>query len=196
MQKPMRTIIPINRTPYPLHLIEYGDFSCPLCRDLQQLLTITLPQFGDDICHTFRHFPDLGNPSALLMALAAEAARRQDQYWAMHRALFAHPAFASVSLHSVSALASALGLNLTAFRNDMQDATLKQRIRADVEQGRLNGVVATPTLFLGIRRLHGKLTQARLVPLIRYYIDRSHAPILGTADCATGLVRWSGVGYR
>ncbi len=190
----MRTIIPINRPSYPLHLIEYGDFSCSGCRDLQQMLTTTLPQFGDSICHVFRHFP--GNPSAMLMALAAEAARRQDQYQAMHRALFADTALAPVSVHSLSALASALGLDLTAFQNDMQDVTLKQRIRADVVQGRREGVVATPTLFLGIRRLHGKLTQARLVPLIRYYIDRSHAPVPGTADCDNGLVRWSGVAHQ
>ncbi len=190
----MRTIIPINRPSYPLHLIEYGDFSCSLCRALQPLLATTLPQFGDDICHMFRHSPEPGNPSALLMALAAEAARRQDQYWAMHRALFAHTALAPVSLHSVSALASSLGLDLTVFCNDMHDATLKQRIRADVKQGWLDGVVTTPTLFLGSRHLLGKLTQARLVPLIRYYIDRSQAPVLGTVDSANGLVRWSGVG--
>lgn len=192
----MRTIIPINRPGYPLHLIEYGDFSCSLCRDLQPLLAAILPQFGDDVCHTFRHFPKPGNPSALLMALAAEAARRQEQYWAMHRALFAHTALAPVSLHSVSALASSVGLDLATFRDDMQDAVLKQRVRADVEQGRLDGVVATPTLFLGSRHLPGKLTQARLVPLIRYYIDRPHSPVLGTVDSAIGLVRWSGVGYH
>jgi protein-disulfide isomerase len=192
----MRTIIPINRPPYPLHVIEYGDFNSPRCRELQQLLMTTLPQFGDHIYHTFRHFPESGNPSALLMALAAEAARRQEQYQAMHRALFAHAALRPVSLDSVSALASAVGLDLAAFLNDMNDITLKQRIRADVEQGQMEGVLATPALFLGSRRLHGKLTQSRLAPLIHYYIERSHAPVLGTVDSDNGLVRWSSVGYH
>lgn len=192
----MRTLIPVNRLPYPLQVIEYGDFSCPLSREVQQLLSTTLPQFGGAVCHTFRHFPNLGHPSALLMALAAEAARRQDQYWAMHQALFAHAALTPVSLHSVSELAASAGLDLTAFRNDMNDTTLKQQIQGDVEQGRQEGVVSSPTLFIGNRRLHGRLTQARLVPLIRYYIERTNAPVLSTIDGENGLIRWSNVGYH
>ncbi len=192
----MRTIIPANRLLYPLYLTEYGDFNSPHCREVQSLLATTLPQFGDDIFHTYRHFPESGNPSALLMALAAEAARRQKQYWAMHRALFTHPPLTAASLDSVSALAGSIGLDRTTFLLDMNDATLKQRIRTDVEQGRRAGVVTTPTLFLGRHRLHGKLTQARLAPLIRYYVHRFQASMSNMADANQGLVRWSGVGHH
>ncbi len=190
----MRTILVTHRTPHPLDLIEYGDFSCPRCQELQTLLTTILPLFAGDVCYTFRHFPNLSQPRAWLMALAAEAARRQNQYWAMHEALFVHPSMTSISLSSATALASRLGLEPELFLNDMQDETLKTRIRADIEQGRLAGVVSTPALFLGFRRLHGKLTQARLVPLIRHYVDRSKADILSTLDPEHGLVHWSGVG--
>lgn len=172
----MRTIL-APRPPHPLNLMEYGDFSCPRCRDLQQLLITTLPLFGSEVRYTFRHFPTLSRPQGLLMALAAEAARRQDQYWAMHEALFAHTSSTPISLSSVSALASRLGLDPDLFQRDMRDETLRERVRADREQGRLAGVVSAPTLFLGIRRLHGKLTQARLVPLIRHYVGRSNPAV-------------------
>ena len=102
----------------------------------------------------------------------------------------------TISLTSVTALASRLGLEQELFLNDMRDETLKQRIWADVEQGRLAGVVSTPALFLGFRRLHGKLTQARLLPLIRHYVDRSKAEVLSTIDPEYGVVRWSGIGYQ
>lgn len=178
----MRTIIPIHRSPLPVTLIEYGDYSCSRCRALQQLLTTTLPQFGGDICYTFRHFPNLSYPPAFLMALAAEAAGRQNQYWAMHQALFAITDPAPASLDSVSALAAGLGLERKAFLTDMRHESLKQRIWADMEQGRLAGVVSAPTLFMGARRLHGKLTQARLVPILRHYVGRSNIPVLSTVD--------------
>jgi hypothetical protein len=190
----MRTIL-ATRAPHPLNLIEYGDFSCPRCRDLQQLLITTLPLFEGEVRYTFRHFPTLSRPQGVLMALAAEAARRQDQYWAMHRALFAHTSLVPISLSAVSALACRLGLDPELFLTDMHDKILKQRIWTDVEQGRLDGVVSTPTLFLGIRRLHGKLTQARLVPLIRHCLDRSNANVLSMVDHERGLVRWSTMGY-
>lgn len=191
----MRTITPINRPPLPVTLIEYGDYSCTRCRELQQLLATTLPQFEGAICYTFRHFPNLSYPPAFLMALAAEAARQQNQYWAMHQALFAQTNLPPASLDSVSALAAELGLERKAFLTDMRNESLKQRIWADMEQGRLAGVMSTPTLFMGTRRLHGKLTQARLIPILRHYVGRSTASVFTTVDGDNGLVRWSGVGY-
>lgn len=131
--------------------------------------------FGGEVYYTFRHFPNLSQPQALLMALAAEAARRQDQYWAMHELLFTHTT--PVSLNSIVSLATGLGLDAELFLNDMRDEGLTQRIWRDMEQGRLMGIVSTPTLFLGTHRLHGKLTQARLVPLIRHYVCRSSGKV-------------------
>ena len=193
----MRTIIPVNQPSIPLHLLEYGDFSCPQCRELAQLLTTILPKFEGEICYTFRHFPDLNHPPALLMALAAEAARRQNQYWAMHRELFAQstPVFATVPLRLLSEIASRLGLDMEPFLKDMHSETLKKRIWAEREQGRLAGVAVTPTLFLGSRRLHGKLTQARLIPVMRHYVDRNRSgisPVVRQHE----LARWSGMGYE
>lgn len=176
----MIAIIPTDPTPAPLHLIEYGDFSCPRCQELQTLLTTTLPLFSGAVCYTFRHFPNPAHPQALLMALAAEAARRQDRYWVMHQALFTYRA--PVSLDSVSSLSARLGLEPEVFQRDMHDKTLEQRVRADMELGRLAQVVSTPTLFLGIRRLHGKLTQARLTPLIRHYVARTNTPVRSALD--------------
>lgn len=188
----MYTILTQKETPNPVNLLEYGDFSCQRCQELQKLLAMALPLFGAEICYTFRHFPNLSHPPALLMALAAEAARRQDQYWAMHHALFAYTD--PISLNSLLKLAILVGINPEKFMIDMHDETLKKRIWADMELGRLVDVVATPTLFLGTRRLHGKLTQARLVPLMRHYVGRSATPILGTVDCETGLILWSSMG--
>jgi predicted DsbA family dithiol-disulfide isomerase len=113
----------------------------------------------------------------------------------MHQALFAHTSPVPISLSSVSALACRLGLDPELFLKDMHDKTLEQRIQVDMKQGRLDGVVSTPTLFLDFRRLHGKLTQARLVPLIRHCVDRSNVSVLSMVDHEHGLVRWSATGY-
>lgn len=169
---------PEKPNPAFLELTEYGDFTCPRCQALQPILTATLSAFGGEVRHTFRHFPNAGHPQAVWMALAAEAARRQQQYPAMHRALFTHTAPPSPD----SLLALVPDLNRELFWADMHDETLKHLVLADMEQGRAVGVVTTPTLFLGVHRLHGKLTQARLMPLIRQYINRSTAPTLSTVN--------------
>lgn len=180
--------------PHTFELIEYGDFSCQRCRELQKVLTAVLPLFDGEVIYTFRHFPDRRQPSALLMAMVAEAARRQHQYWAMHQALFDQ--ILPFSIQAASTLALLLGIDTAMLINDLHDETLKQRIEVDIDQGHLAGVASTPTLFLDNRHLHGRLTQARLAPLIRHYIDRSTAQVIGTVDQENGQVYWSGTGHR
>ncbi|WP_169521659.1 DsbA family protein [Spirosoma spitsbergense] len=180
------------RNAQTVELIEYGDFSCQRCREFQKVLTAVLPLFDGEIVYTFRHFPAPTDTSALLMAMVAEAARRQERYWAMHNALLVH--MLPFSMRAASTLALQLGMDTEIFLDDLHDETLKQRIWSDIGQGHSVDVAGTPTLFLGTRHLHGRLTQARLAPLIRHYIDRSAAPVVGTVDQANGRIYWSGTG--
>lgn len=62
-----------------LELMEYGDFTGPCCQKFQPLLSTIFPLFEGTIRYHFRHFSNLQHPYAFPMALAAEAARRQDQ---------------------------------------------------------------------------------------------------------------------
>ena len=175
-----------------LELVEYGDFNNARCRALQRVLTNLLPALNGSVQYTFRHFPNFNDPKALFMALTAEAARRQGQYWPMHQALFRQGS--TSSLHTVSALAVRLGLQVDKFLDDLHDETLKDRVWADVEVGNLAGVTDAPTLFVDTHRVHGKLTQARLVPLLRHYLHRTSTQVLSAVDMAHGLVHWSNAG--
>ncbi|QIP13731.1 thioredoxin domain-containing protein [Spirosoma aureum] len=159
-----------NLNPNGLSLVEYGDYSCLRCQALQKVVNRIFPPFEGKLSYQFRHFPNLSHPRAFFMSLMAEAARRQGKYSVMHQALFvqANP----ISIKSAPELAKSLGLQIEWFLADLQDETLKDQIWADIEQGRQDGVVQTPMLFLGIHRLHGKLTQARLGPLLNQYVKR------------------------
>ena len=87
-------------------------------------------------------------------------------------------------------------MDADTFLDDLHNEPLKLRIWSDIEQGYSAGVAATPTLFLGTRHLHGRLTQARLAPLMRHYIDRSIAQVVGTVDQENGWVHWAGMGHH
>ena len=92
----------------------------------------------------------------------------------MHRALLAH--WAPVSTDTMATLAGTLGLNIDQFRADLRDTGLMDTIREDRVLGQITDVVGTPTLFLGTRRRHGKLIQARLVPLLAHYLAPTLTP--------------------
>lgn len=176
-----------------LVVVEYGDYTNACCQLLQPVLKNSLPEFGEAIRHTFRHFPNLDNPQAISMALAAEAARRQGQFWPMHQALFAHNA--ACSFNTLSIVAVTAGLQLDRFLSDLHDETVKELVLADVEAGRMASVTKVPTLFVGTHRVLGKLTQARLGPLIRHYLHYPLAQVLSTVNQAEGIIIWSNAGY-
>lgn len=109
------------------------------------------------MCYTFRHFPDLSQPSSILLARAAEAARRQDKPASMNNALFTLSL--PVSFPAILAMAGKeTGLNLNQFMVGFQDDTIRERLWADMKQGQSAGVETTPTLFMDTRLVHGKLT--------------------------------------
>jgi Na+:H+ antiporter, NhaA family len=135
----------------PLTLLVYGDFLCPYCRQLGQVLVRLRRALGEQLAYVFRHFPnERAHPGAVLMSLGSEAAGRQGRFWDMHDALYAHalPIDEKVLLE----IAASLGLDMQRFRADLRDPGLSARVEEDLADGRRNGVSATPTIFIdGVR---------------------------------------------
>jgi len=76
-------------------ILEYGDFQCPSCAKLSEVLNQLLAEYPDDFRLVFRHYPLLGteelpvNDKDALAMQAAEAAGQQDAFWEMYAALYA-----------------------------------------------------------------------------------------------------------
>ena len=181
---------PVNpeSTVNAIELVEYGDFTCQRCRQSRTLVNTVLSTFKGQVTHTFHYFPNGRSEPSILAALAAEAARRQGQFWPMYHALFNQ---SPVSQTTLSTLATYLGLNHNQFVNDLADEQLRHGIEADQQEGYRLGVTKTPTLFVAGRQFHGKLTQARLFPVIRSHLSHHARPVLSTVDSASGTIYWS-----
>jgi protein-disulfide isomerase len=122
-------------------VIVYADFECPYCAALE----LRLREAALRVC--FRHFPVRSkHPRAWPAAQAAEAAARQDAFWAMHDALFADQG--RLEDPHLWARAEQLGLDVARFDADRRGTAVRERIEADFRSGIRAGVVATPTIFL------------------------------------------------
>ena len=132
-------------------LVEYGDFECPYCRDVQPIVAQLRSRFGDRLRYVFRHFPiTTMHPDAQLAAEAAEAAAAQGKFWEMHDLLFQHQgAFAEEHLVQY---AVDLGLDVDRFRQELDENVHAGRVRQDFMSGVRSGANGTPTFFLnGVR---------------------------------------------
>src|SRR6267143_1755735 len=70
-------------------LLEYGDYECPFCAEVQPIVKEIQRRLGDDLLFGFRNFPLTNiHPHSEHAAEAAEAAGTQGNFWAMHDLLF------------------------------------------------------------------------------------------------------------
>jgi protein-disulfide isomerase len=150
----------------PLTLVEYGDFQCPHCIAAHPQVKHLVQTLGDSVRFAFRHFPITeAHEFALLGAVAAEAAGRQGQFWAMHDALYENPE--ELGPEGVLELAEALGLSMPRFRTDLEDRGLEQRIRQDFIGGARSGVAGTPWFFVDGETYRGPLEVGTFLSMLR-----------------------------
>jgi Na+:H+ antiporter, NhaA family len=130
----------------------YGDYLCPYCRRLGQVLDRLRRALGERMVHVFRHYPnERANPGSELASIGAEAAGHQGHFWEMHDALYEREPTV-VDRQRLLEIAESVGLDTERFERDLDDPKLQQRVQEDLADGRRNGVRATPTIFIdGIR---------------------------------------------
>lgn len=124
----------------PAAMIVYSDFECPFC---QRFAREVLPEIQRSYVETgrlavaFEHFPLAIHPHAMDAAASAECARKQDRFWQMHDALFGDGA--DLERIGLARLASAVGLDVSAFARCLEDesvaARIQDRSRVAVELG-------------------------------------------------------------
>ncbi|BAZ70976.1 hypothetical protein NIES4106_57730 (plasmid) [Fischerella sp. NIES-4106] len=138
----------------PVKLLEYGDYQCFDCGQLHRTLQAIEQQLNESFCFAFRHFPQTQiHPQAQKAAEAAEAAAAQEKFWQMHDTLFEHQ-HALEDSHLVE-YANNLELDIPQFLRDLSEHTYVNRINEDIESGRNNNVISTPTLFINGDRYFG-----------------------------------------
>ena len=130
---------------------EFGDFQCPPCGGLSDVLKQIEKDYGDHLRVIFNHFPLIAHQHARQAALAAEAAAMQNRFWEMHDLLYREQSVWSkaADVHDLfSAYAGMLGLNIDQFNKDMESEAAKQRVESDQRRGVSLGVSSTPTIFV------------------------------------------------
>ena len=133
----------------------YGDYLCPYCRRLGQVLDRLRRALGERLVYVFRHYPnERTHPGSELASIVAEAADQQGHFWEMHDALYEREP-AHIDRPRLLEIAASLGLDTERFERDLDDPKVQRRVQEDLADGRRNGVTATPTIFVDAIRYDG-----------------------------------------
>src|SRR5579872_809682 len=151
-------------------LIEFADFECPSCRQLDRILRDLLPQHPE-IRLVYKDFPlTTIHPWAMTAALAGQCAVKQSpaSFWKIHDTIFDAQDLITPSnvWEKMSDFANQLGLNVETFRACMSNPDTAKEIDKTTAEGHDLNVTATPTIFVNGRRVVGPDE-----PLLRQSID-------------------------
>jgi len=132
-------------------VVEFFDFECPYCKIASERVRALAKQHGAALYAKMLPLTKI-HKQAMPAALAARAAHRQGQFWAVYEALFArqeelHAAPAGSSLvRDIVRTVSAI--DQERFDRDLADPALKTEIAADVAESEKAQVDGTPTFFV------------------------------------------------
>jgi protein-disulfide isomerase len=140
-------------------LIEFADFECPSCRQLDRILRELLPKHPE-VRLVYKDFPLTEiHPWAMTASIAAQCAYRQDPaaFWKMHDIIFDSqdlitPANVWDKMHD---FANQLNLDKSIFETCVVDPAIQKEIADTQTEGRELNVNGTPTIFVNGRRVAG-----------------------------------------
>lgn len=166
MNKPIGLTAPKLGTPAPVTssdhvrgsasstvtVIEYSDFQCPACAAYYSLVE-KLVASSTNASFVYRHFPlsPLPHKNAMAAAQASEAANMQGKFFDMYKLLFENQtAWENSDTAPVvfEGYAQRIGLNMSAYKKDVDSVEVKARVQRDRDEGDSLGINGTPTFFI------------------------------------------------
>ena len=151
-------------------LIEFADFECPSCRQLDRILRDLLAQHPE-IRLVYKDFPlTTVHPWAMTASLAGQCAAQQNpqSFWKIHDIIFDAQDLITPSnvWEKMTDFANQLALNTDTFKACMANPDTAKEVEKTQAEGHELNVTATPTTFINGRRLVGPDT-----PQLNQYLD-------------------------
>ena len=142
-------------------IVEYSDFLCPFSRQLQATLDTLHTNMGTIFKHYFKPRPIFEEEPRKLLARAVLAAKRQNKYWEMKKALFTiaidtiknNPQFL---MEAVLQKALETGCDGVVFTKDISSREIRDEQSAITKEADTYGVDIVPTLFINGTMYPGK----------------------------------------
>jgi protein-disulfide isomerase/uncharacterized membrane protein len=159
----------LEGTPYkgpaqaPVRVVEFSDFLCPFCKNIAGAFASYLPSSAGRVSVYFKNYPldsecnpniaSSIHPGACHLARGALCAHEQGRFWPYHDKVFLGDPLASPTKADVARLAGEAGLDAAAFQACVETPRIKEKLAAEIAEGRASGVNGTPTLFVNGKRL-------------------------------------------
>jgi protein-disulfide isomerase len=182
--EPPRAVISLDRTPLrgpanaPVMLVEYADFECPYCQQVEPELNKLEAQYNGKIAFAYKDVPLPMHPHAEKASEAARCAGLQNKYWEYHDLLFTSKA---LDLPDLKAGARTLGLDALAFDRCLDSGEQAGIVKGELDEAQKLGLQGTPSFFVNGRFISGVMTYDQLRQVVENELKTASAAARQTA---------------
>jgi protein-disulfide isomerase len=152
-------------------VLEYSDFQCPSCAKAFYEL---LPKIDSEYVATgkvlfvFRHYPlESIHPLAVVAAVAAECAARQNRFWPLHDRLYSHRG--QLDAPSIRDDVVATGAEIAEWDACVSSREALEAVDRERAAGRAVGIRGTPTFLIGRLRPDGRVRVFKEITGVRTF---------------------------
>jgi protein-disulfide isomerase len=155
---------PVRGTPSaPVVLVEYADYECPYCQQVQPVLDRVVNEYKDKVVFAFKDVPLPMHANAQKAAEAAHCAEAQGKFWEYHDLLFTSK---QLEMSKLKDNARQLKLDGAAFDKCLESGARFELIKSQLKEAEKLGLNGTPTFFINGKVAYGNLTYDQLHQMI------------------------------
>lgn len=165
----------IGRADAPVEIVEFADFTCPVCAESRYLLEDLARVY--DIRIVYMNHPKSrecnpwslsDHPGACTAALVAVAAHRRGDFWSVHDALFDQ--IGELTPGNADVFARIAGAS--SMKDILADTANAMELAREIAIGHAAGVTHTPTIFINGMGVQGMPDRWFLEEAIENELDR------------------------
>lgn len=157
----------------PITLIEFADYQCPYCHQMEPTLESVREQYGDKIRFVYKDFPLPMHQYAQKAAEAALCAGQQGQYWPYHDRLFAGTNPDELQVPGLKKTAVELKLDTAKFDACLDGGTQAAAVTQNINEGKSFGLSGTPTILINGYFLSGAVPKDVITDIIDVELTKS-----------------------
>jgi protein-disulfide isomerase len=144
-------------------LLEFADFQCPYCQQIQPALSKIEAEFQGKVTFAYKDYPLPMHADAEKAAEASHCAGAQGKYWDYHDMLFTGRQLDPPALKTY---ARDLKLDTKAFETCLDSGQMAGVVGTQNTEAQALGLQGTPTFFVNGRYVSGNVTYERLKNVI------------------------------
>jgi protein-disulfide isomerase len=154
----------------PLTVVEYADFECPYCQQVQPVLDKLETEFKGKLLFAYKDLPLPMHSHAQKAAEAVQCAGLQNKYWEYHDLLFKTK---ELEVPQLKTGARQLGLEPAAFDKCLDSGERADAVKAGLDEATKLGLQGTPSFFLNGRFFSGSMSYDQMRQMMEEELKRA-----------------------